>query len=638
MVARWKLYLAQRDDKRLPHEKWRANTFVPWPFITMEAKVAAMCEIMNSVDPPIQAEGIGPEDEGPAVKMQHVHTYSLLKNKWLLQQDLNYRDMCVQGTAPWKIVWENRSRRVRIHPTDDAIRAFEEAIDDAVKRGLSSKVPTDPEEFEKWRETVNRARIYGQIPELPWVAGNEQEITDYRGPALERPFIGDLRFDPMVEDPQKQELFIHRIVKSKRWLMERTGPGADKKFDPRQVAAALEHTPESRFSEWDDEIAGMLGIPRTQDDPLHEHAVELWECWEPETKAPYKVILNRKAIVNKTPDVHPFFHGKTPFLFTRNIALSRRALGISDLQITDKLAKETNTLHDLLLDAVLLSVIPVFIKKRGSGIAEAQRFLRPGGFIEADSADAIQTLTKFQPGIEQAIRMIMSLQSLQDETSSTQPSVRGAQANIGRVSASEFQGRLNQALVRTKQQMLRIETEHDEIPAQFAFLWYQFGPKEIKVRIGGEDVPADPFVTMRRQDFQEVLAMDFRFRGATRTLNRELSAQMLDGFLKTATSAQALTPIEVRGVLKKIYEIQGHKGVGAVITTQGTADLAATWEFQMLQTRAQLAAAKQQAQLQQFGNTPPPNEIPLGDAPVGEPAGGPIVPAAAETSVEDLVQ
>src|SRR5918994_54407 len=134
MVNRWKLYLAQREDKRLPHEKWRANTFVPWPFITMEAKVAAMCEIMNSVDPPIQAEGVGPEDDHPAVKMQHVHAYTLLKNKWLLQQDLNYRDMVVQGTAPWKLVWAHRSRRVKVHPTDDQINTFHEAIDEVVRR------------------------------------------------------------------------------------------------------------------------------------------------------------------------------------------------------------------------------------------------------------------------------------------------------------------------------------------------------------------------------------------------------------------------------------------------------------------------------------------------------------------------
>lgn len=620
IVGRWRLYLADREDTRLKHEKWRAASFVPWPYVSVEAEVGQLAEIMNSVDPPIQAEGVGPEDTDPARKMEAMHAYALQKNNWLYQQDVQYRELMIAGTAVWKPVWANKVRPVRVHPSPDDVMAFQRAIEQAVKMGAPPP-PDDPDAFTRWRDDVNLARAFGAVPEPP-LAG-EQEIIQYRGPWLERPSLFDLRFDPMVEDVQDQPIFIHRIVKPKRWLLARTGEEAGKPFDPRQVTEALEKHEGGRFSEWEDQIAQMLGIPRVQHDPLHEDAIELLECWRPNTPATYCVLLNRTAVINKTPDVHPYWHVQTPFVFVKNIALPRRALGISPLQITKRLALHINTFHDLALDATLLSVIPFFIKKRGAGIPDRQLHIRPGGFIDAETADAIQTLSKYDPSIQGALQAIDRLQGIIDETHGTQPQVRGAQALVGRVSASEFQGRLNQALVRSKQKAIRIEAEHQPLPVQMSFLWYQFGDEKVKARIGGNDARKNPFVEMSRADFLEVLGIDFKFRGATRSLNRELLAQQLDGLLRTATQAQAVVPAEARLILKKIAEIQGHKGLDAMFTDEGTADLMATWKLQMMNVRMQLAAAQKQIQQQQLGI--PPGAVP-GQAP--PPNGAAEEPAA----------
>jgi hypothetical protein len=610
MVKRWRLYLAERDDHRLPHEKWRANTFVPYPFSGAETKIAALCEVMNSTDPPIQAEGFSSDEKIPR-KMERVHAYTLSKNRWSFQQDQAYRDMVVQGTCFWKLTWGNRSTLVNIHPTEDQLRAFDKAVNQAVGLGAPPP-PEDPEAFREWRETVNTARQFGLVPEQPLPAAGQQEIVEYRGPWLERPFIGDLRFDPMIEDIQDQQLVIHRVVKKRKWVEDRAGLGPEYKFDPAQVAAAHAATQDTRFSEWDEQIASMLGIPRAaQADPLYQDAVELWECWRPGTAAPYCVIMNRKAVINKTPDTLPYWHGKLPFIPVRNVPVSRRLLGISDLQQTERLYLEMNVLHNLLLDAVTLAVIPCFTKKRGSGLVETQRYLRPGGFLDVDVADAIQSLTKFDPGLQWAFRMIQDLKGNIDETNATGPNVRGSAATIGRVSATESQGRLSQALLRTKQQVLRIEEEHQAIPMQAAFLWYQFGEEKVRLRIGGDELAMDPFVEMDRGDFLQMLGIDFRFRGATKALNRELSAQQLDAWLKTATQAAALMPKEIRAVLAKIYEIQGHKGVGTIITDEGTASTQEVYEASVLAARAQVAAAQQAAQQAQLQSQPTPEEVPV---------------------------
>lgn len=625
MVKRWRLYLSERDDRRLPHEKWRANTFVPYPFSGTETKVSALCEVMNSTDPPIQAEGFdtaAPGTPDPAKKMERLHTYTLLKNKWGWQQDLGYREMIVQGTMMWKLTWENRSRMVNVHPSMDQIRAFHQAVDQAVAQGAPPP-PPDPTQFEDWRNTVNAARIVGAIPEQPLPPnGGQQEIVEYRGPWLSRPFIGDLRFDPMVEDMQDQQLVIHRLVKSRRWVEARTGDGPGYKFDPRQVAAARAASQDTRFTEWEDDIAAMLGLPRiAQADPLYQDAVELWECWRPGTTAPYCIVMNRQAIINKTPDTLPYWHGQIPLIPVRNVPSPRRMLGISDLQATEKLYLEMNTLHDLLLDAVLLAVMPVFTKKRSSGLVENQRYLRPGGFIDVDVSDSIQTLTKFDPGLQWAFRMIQDLKSNIDETNATGPNVRGTTATIGRVSATESAGRLSQALLRTKQQVLRIEDEHQAIPSQANFLWYQFGEEKVKLRIGGDEMHVDPFLEMQRSDFLQMLGIDFRFRGATKSMNRELSAQQLDGWLKTATAANALTPVEIRATLGKIYEILGHKGVGAILTSKGESEVSAVYEAGVMQAQMQLAQAQQMAQQQQMAAQPTPDTVPVqGGPPEGQGA------------------
>jgi hypothetical protein len=615
VVRYWRLYFADRDDKRLPHEKkWRANTFVPHPYITLETKIAALSEILLSTDPWVQAEGIGPEDEGPARKMEHIHGYSLRKNNFPFQLDMTFREMGVQGLTFWKLVWANRSRRVPVRPDATSVQTFHKAVEMAVQLGAGNP-PEDPAQFEEWRQTVNTARLYGSVPELP-IPGNK-EIVEYRGPGIERVFLGDTRFDPMIETVQEQDLFIHRVVKKKKWLLDRTGDEPNKKFDPRQVQAGLSGLEDRRFSEWEEQIAAWMGIPRTQEDPTYQDAVELWECWRQGTDAPYCVILNRKAIINKTPDTLPFWHGMTPFVPLRNVPMSRRLPGISDYQQTERLYGEINSLHDILLDAVVLAVLPAFVKARGSGIIETQQTIRPAGFIEADNAQAITPLTKFDPGLQWGFKQISELRNLVDQTTATGPNVQGQSSTIGRVSATESQGRLSQALVRQKQHALRIEEEMSIVPKQFAFLWYQFGDPEIRLRIGGDDVKVDPFVSMRRENLLEVLDIDFRFRGATKALNRELSAQMLDGWLKTGTGAQALLPWEIRAVLRKIYEIQGHKGADLIITAQGSEDLEKIHQAKMAQVDQQLLMAKQQAMAAQLGQTPTPNEIPL---PEGQPA------------------
>lgn len=632
MLRYHRLYLADRDDKRKPHEKWRANTVIPYAYSGTETKVAALSDIFHSADPPVQAEGIGGEDEQRARKIERLYSYQLEKNSWPLNLDMQLRQTVIQGTAAWKLIHVDRSRMVRMHSTPEQVQAFLKSIDEAVTAGAPPPPATeDLGAFDEWRTNVNLAK-YGEVPERPWVPMPGEpdyefrRVTEYRGPWFEPVSMFDLRFDPMIEDLQSQPIIIHRIVKPGRWLDQRTGPGPDKIFDPGQVEAGMSGYDGRRFSDFEEQIAGWLGISRFNgEDPIYRQGVELWEVWRPGTDAPYCVVLNRKAIINKRPDVHPYWHGMHPFVFTRNTPLRGRALGLSDFQQTEKLYHHLNAFHDLLMDATLLAVLPMFAKLRDVGVPELQRFLRPGGILEIANPDGIKAVTKFDAGLQHAFGAIAGLKDNVDESNATQPNVRGSVSTIGRVSATEAQGRLNQALMRQKQHVIRLESELTPLARMSMMLWHQFEPAEMTMRVGGDDTVKNPFVDYSPEDFMWALDMDFRFRGATKALNRDLTAQQLKDVLVNASNLQLLLPQEGRKIITKILETLGHKGVAAIITAAGDAEIKQLREIQVATVKAQ-AAAQIQAMIQaKLQSVPVPNEVGVGEEDGGgEPPAPPM--------------
>lgn len=625
MVKFHRLFLADRDDKRKPHEKWRANTFLPYPYSGTRTKVAALCDIFNSSDPPIQTEGLTGEAEKRGRRIERLSTYMLDGNRWPLSLDMQLQDTVIQGTSYWKLIHRKRSRRLRLHVTPEQNAAFMASIEAAVKAGAGAPPdPTsDPEGFESWRQAVNAGQ-FGSVPAMPSEPENDyEEVVEYEGPSLERVPIFDLRFDPMIENFQDQPVVIHRIVKPRRWVLDRTGMGPDMLFDPGQVDAAIDGWDGKQFSEWEESIAGMLGLSRFQGkDPIYNNAMELWEVWRPGTAAPYSIVLNRKAIVNKRPDVHPFAHGMLPYIALRNVAMGGRALGLSDFQQTERLYHHMNTMHDLLLDATLLAVLPMFARLRDVGLPEMQRFLRPGGMLEISNPEGVKQLTKMDPTLQHAFGAIAGLKDNIDESNATQPNVRGSVSTIGRVSATEAQGRLNQALLRQKQSVICLESEASAMVPMAMMLWYQFAPQGMKIRAAGGDTKeggADPFVEYTPQDFLWALKMDFRFRGASKALNRDLSAQQLKDLLVTGTQLQLMLPREGRKILAKIYETLGHKGVAAIFTEAGDAEIQQLRELQMATVKAQAAATAAGSVNQKFSTAPTPAEVSVDESGGGAP-------------------
>jgi hypothetical protein len=111
----------------------------------------------------------------------------------------------------------------------------------------------------------------------------------------------------------------------------------------------------------------------------------------------------------------------------------------------------------------------------------------------------------------------------------------------------------------------------------------------------------DPFPQyMNRDTFLEALNMDIAFRGASRVMNRELHAQQLKDFLQTGAASQvapgipALTGMEIRNGLRRIYDTLGHKGSKDIVTPEG--DQLVMQGAQAAQLQVQNAILMQQMQ------------------------------------------
>jgi hypothetical protein len=576
MVEDHRLYLARKTDVRRDKEKkWRADVQVPYPYSMVETISSVMCDIMSGPDPTIQIEGVKHEDKDIAAGLEALFEATLRANKWPLQRAILFRTMPIQGTDVIKLGFIERKRPVLLRSSPKDKQLFKEAVQKAVAAGAPVP-PEDPEEFETWRQDVNNVGIYGELPATPIMGW--REMREYCGPHISRVPLWDLRFQPNHDPLTPLPFILQRVVMSQRDVLKLAGPEPSKPWDLDQVKLALTGWDGKLMESWQEEVADMMGIRTSATmDTYHQDDCELWETWEPGSDFPFKIVLNRKAVINKRPNEMLYAHGHTPYHFLRNIPIANQYLGMSEYQQSRRLFHEMNILRGLKIDAVTLQVLPIFMKLKSMGMTEAMKALRPGMMVDVPNPEGIKQLLDLHPNINDAFREISSLKEDIDETSATQPQVRGSQGTVGRITGTEFAGRLNQALVRTKDRVVRAEEELSDIPKDALMLWYQFGDPETIVRASGSQA----MVSIPRDRFFDFLEYDVRFRGASKVLNKDMFVQQMQSVLEIMAKMGLGTVAEKREALTRMIEAMGQKGVKDLVTPQGTQQLQMLEQAQM---------------------------------------------------------
>lgn len=599
MVKHWRLYLTDRVDNRsLEEKKWRAAIATNRPFTNVETKTAVLADIILSVDPMVQVEGVGDEDTEFAHRIERLCDYTLNHSQFRKKLPPSLRATSIQGTEYIKATWVKKAHTITIPFSKADVTAYSQILLDAVNAGAPP--PPDPEamptEFELWRKVVNDALGSKgiRVPDPP-TPGAKQVVT-YEGPWMGRLSAFDVWLDPLIDEMDEQTLVVHRVYKSRAWLEARVKDGT---YSKEAVAKCLENGDSLRFSDQDTQINEVLELPPFDgSDPGMRKPVELWECFRPQEEWKHLVILNRSGVINKHPEKMPYNHGSVPILPVRNVVLPGQLLGLSDLHPNEWLYYELTTLRNLRLDAVTLSVLPIFTRVReGGGLPDLKKYLSPGKILDVARQEAIQQLTKMQVPAE-AFQEPSELKEETDEGFGIGGNVRGQTATVGRVSATESQSRLNQALSRLKLHALTFENDWEPFLKQSISLWQQFGNEEVRARISG----VDPLLNYSGGDLERALVVDLRFRGATRAIAKDLVAQQLMMFGEKF--AANMLPKEQRALMALIYQTLSLRNLDKVISSEGTADLDQAYQIKKEAALAQAEMAKMQATMAKVGGPP----------------------------------
>lgn len=603
----WRYYRSIFDDRRDPvTEKWRAHIVVPQPFFNTEAWVAQQLEILMSADPMIQSDAVFESGQDQDLQITKLLDYTLRINQTRKLLASALRGVRVQGTEFLKHVWKRRVVKVPARPNLEQIEAFESLLNDAVANYGLPPAPdwqSNPAEFESWRALVNKAQRLPQPISGPPDLDGEMEMVQHWGPYIERIPLWQIFLDPLVPEMCDQPIIIHEMFKPAAWVRSLAGVEAKKPYDPKMVEEAMGNWDSSDASQRQTDIANDLGIPAgVGRNPHFQHAVKIWEVYRMNSEFPFQVILNEKRVINKNPRKMPFEHGFPPITPIRNVFVPGFLYGMSAFEPDKALILEQNVLRSLRMDAVTLHTLPVWKHLTGVSLPDLAKVLKPGGGVPVNNMDNIRPL--FENPIDQAAYQEVPHLGLDiDRSDGIGDNVRGASAQVGRVSATESTTRLTQALTRLKMHAIQVEDDLTPAVAQWLGLWAQFGTSEN--RPGG----IDPLQGLTRERLISELAMNYRFRGATQAVNRELNAQQLITFFKEFKAV--LTPSEQRALAKEVTLVLGLRKASQIVSPEGTAQFEQMAAAQQQAQQQQQAAATQQTQAQQVA-AGLPDQMPIG--------------------------
>lgn len=568
------VYHGRKKDPRKEHEMWRSNLHSPYGFSGIETSVAAEVDILLSPDPWIQADGVGAEDQKTAKAISRLLQHTLQVNSWpsLLPQVLRGKRML--GTSIMKINWEPRYTKVWLDVDEQERQRWRYSVAQAaMATGMQPPDPSGqdgselfpgeaPVTFDMWRDMVAKAGFpVGPIPKSGW-----KEILRFKAPSIRLVDPFSIRLDPRIQDAQEQDVVIERIVRTKRWVVDRASddPGSPLPFSLEAVERSLNGNAD--FDRWEADIARMLRVPSYRSalyspSAPEEAPVELLEVWRRGADKPYMVVMNRTAVINRRPDELPHQHGMVPYAPVRNNLQPGAFFGISDLTPARPVYSQIDRIMNLLVDNLALSTVPITLLGRQAGLGKGvEQNFRPGAMWEVGIPDLVKTLKIESAPAGQVFQLIEHLQVISDDTMSTPRQVRGAMSQIGRVSATESERRFSQGLARQKLNALTTEAELRPMIHQLLALWSAHGSSDDRVNIGGRDLGLDALLVIPKESLIKALDQDFRFRGASTAVNRNERIGFISNFLMTGTRIQALAPQEIRALLAKLWQEGGISG------------------------------------------------------------------------------
>ena len=268
-----------------------------------------------------------------------------------------------------------------------------------------AKIPYKFIEQTQTIRTRQRDELTGEII----MEKREETVAKFDGPDIELISIQNFFPDWAIKEPgniKGMRACAHRVYKT---LNELKQDGSFKNLDEVQVSTRTRGTNIRGTT-------GQLQAPywgedfRDEDDRMQDNfaeaktagKMEIWEYWgdyDPKGDGKYEqwmlVIANGDVIIKEQKN--PFDTKFKPFVATPNYPRDGEFFGIPELVMQKFSIKELNSLKNARLDAVNMSVNPMWKVQRNSGYNLKQLIYKPGGVLLADDINGLQRLETNDP-------------------------------------------------------------------------------------------------------------------------------------------------------------------------------------------------------------------------------------------------
>jgi len=511
---------------------YRNNVHVPASFWIVQSAVARKMQMMFGATPYIRIVGGAPEDQQMARRQQALLNMQLDDAK-TVEKALQFLTMAeVYGTAIFRWFWDRTEgvTSVRFH---DGV-GEQNVTSPTTKFNGPNWEPVDVIDFYPEPGRARLDQMEG-VTYRYWMELEDVKIHAEQG-LFKKAGVRNLTFNPPSPDVEAAFAW-RRNVASGGWDDDKRS-AFDKFAKPVEILEYHGRVPRNLVD--DGEYSRVITIANRR------HLLRNIPQPTPNRKIPF-------GAYSPTPDPH-YFHGP------------------GKIEINAKLQYATNRLANQKLDALDLTVDPMYVASRRGGFDARNLKVRPGKVLWTDNVATDDALRPLIPDMSRLATVYAEMDQhdrwMQKSAGIIDDTVQGIESGGGRTTATEFQGRSESATTRILMEVRQAERQWLEVlGAEFIELSRAFLPFPQMVRMIGANAVVDPVKLTplaapdQQVDLNDMLPdYDKKAVGATRQLgiaskqqNLTLLGQMLAA---NPVAASVIDWMAFTRMVLEAYEIQ----------------------------------------------------------------------------------
>lgn len=552
----------------------RSRLQMPFGFTIIETQVPQIVDLFLQEDKLFEFLGRDPEDAKFQDSITDFHMHQLDEMNFDTTFPVAVQAMLLDGITIAKVPYI--FKKGKIFRRQRQIDESEDADVKIKKVEVIEKLKDGPE--------VDPIQIFDFFPD--WSVKRPGDIQSMRG-CVHRMYktFSELRSKRVRKGKDGKVRGIYKNLDELRFSLQKKGSDAWQKpffeVDAEDFKQDFEHLQDNKEGRKDTD------------------KIEIWEYWglfDPQGDGNFQeyiiTLANGDVIIRAERNI--FDYQFKPFIACPNFLRDGEFYGIPELLAVESLIKEANTIRNARLDNINLSVNPMWLADRASGINFRGLYSRPNGVILTNNMEGLKPLQLPDPSLGSAQEMINIQQDIQNATAQLNSSGSLSQAakTFGRSATGvQFINSFTQSRISLKARLL----SNLYIKPMAWIMWMenrQFVDEDKQVRLLDPDAP-NPFNELP----QDAFFRKFDFKVKTRFETGGTEAQ----FAKMQAASQILQVAEQSqpGVTK--FDVLLESLLRPILGSQ-TKRFVRTEE-----ERQQIARAQQETNALAGRNAPQPN-------------------------------